>query len=296
MTKLRSRVVFALTLVAIVALELVAVAGWKGWFRALPDASFSQLQADRKPGTAALAAAAGSLRNAPAQPVVQPVAIAAKTTAAKPEDSYYQQLRGKIRWVETRLGKGTGLTPDLNSRMLLVKSAAQRAGLEHVGLGFADVYGLISAETSWVPRTGMGKNGTASHGIAQFEPATARALGLRDPNDLVEAVHVAAEHMKEAAIWSEDRIDGLKLGSAERAAKLREGVSIYYNLSSRGRRVWNGKNTSRLPVETRRHILNTRIGAQKASLLAADLRARQSGRGDAQTTVASVASMGQGGS
>ena len=156
--------------------------------------------------------------------------------------------------------------------MLLARSAAQRAGLDQVGLSYRDVYGIINAETSWVPRTGASKDGTPNLGIAQFEPATARALGLRDPNDLVEAIHVAARHMKEAAVWSAERIARLKLGDDQRAQKLREGVSIYYNLSTRGRNLWNGKNTARLPTETQKHILNARIGAQQAAHL--ELQAR----------------------
>lgn len=202
------------------------------------------------------------------------------------DERYYATLRGSVRWVQTRLGDARLLTPDYDSRLLLAKSAAQRAGLADVGLSWRDVYGIITAETSWVPRLGQSKDGTPNLGVAQFEPATARALGLRNPNDLVEAVHVAARHMKEAALWSGDRIAGLKLGAGERATKLREGVSIYYNLSSRGRAAWNGRNTGQLPIETRRHIANARVGAQEAALLDAQLQAAAY-RGAATQTVAS---------
>lgn len=188
-------------------------------------------------------------------------------------DGYYGQLRARLRWVRTRIGEDHLLTPDLHSRVLLAKSAAQRAGLHEVGLSFRDVYGIINAETSWVPRTGASKDGTPNLGIAQFEPATAKALGLRNPDDPVEAVHVAAVHMKEAAEWSAERLEGLKLGAGERAEKLREGVSIYYNLSSRGRAAWNGKNTRKLPRETRLHIRNARAGAREAAFLEAQLQA-----------------------
>jgi hypothetical protein len=197
------------------------------------------------------------------------------TVPASPEESYYDELRTKVRWVPTRVGASELPGPDLHSRMLLAKSAAQRAGLAEVGLSFKDVYGIINAETSWVPRNGASKDGTPNLGVAQFEPATARALGLRNPNDLVEAVHVAAKHMKEAALWSADRIAGLRMDPAEHALKLREGVSIYYNLSSKGRALWNGKNTRTLPVETQKHIANARIGAQEASFLEAQLQAMQ---------------------
>ncbi|HSI54535.1 MAG TPA: hypothetical protein VK981_11220 [Ramlibacter sp.] len=214
---------------------------------------------------------------ATAVPVPAPVAaapeavIVAATVPA--QDLHYGQLRSRVRWVQTRFAGGEFITPDYDSRLALVKSAARRARLDEVGLSHHDVYGIIMAETSWVPRTGRSKDGTPNLGVAQFEPATARALGLRNPNDMVEAVHVAAVHMKEAAQWSADRIAGLHMGSAERAMRLREGVSIYYNLSSRGRAAWNGRNTALLPIETRRHIINARMGAQEAALLEGQVQA-----------------------
>ncbi|MDB5872048.1 MAG: hypothetical protein JWQ07_1490 [Ramlibacter sp.] len=204
-----------------------------------------------------------SIAAAPAVAQVEPA------PAAETEDGYYEKMRASVRWVQTRLGNAEHITPDNETRLALAKSAAQRARLDEVGLSYRDVYGIINAETSWVPRTGQSRNGTPNLGIAQFEPATARALGVRNPEDMVEAVHAAARHMKEAALWSADRIAGLKLGSVERATKLREGVSIYYNLSSRGRAAWNGRNTGQLPAETQRHIVNARIGAQEAALLEA---------------------------
>ena len=160
---------------------------------------------------------------------------------------------------------------DPATRLKLVRSAAERAGLHEVGLDFRDVYGVINAESSWVARNGMGKNGVVSEGLAQFEPATAKAVGLRDPNDAVEAVHAAARLLREAATWSAQRIAKLGLAPEQRAAKLREGVSIYYNLSTRTRSTWNGLNTERLPVETLRHIRNVRAGAQQAEQLNARL-------------------------
>jgi hypothetical protein len=160
---------------------------------------------------------------------------------------------------------------DPATRIALSRSAADRARLHEVGLDFRDVYGVISAETSWVPRTGMGKNGVASHGLAQFEPATARAVGLRDPNNPVEAVHAAARLLREAAMWSKQRIASLRLAPEQKAAKLREGISIYYNLSSRARATWSGLNTQQLPVETQRHIRNVREGAKQADQLNARL-------------------------
>jgi hypothetical protein len=206
-----------------------------------------------------------------------PAAPLREAAAGDSQDAYYAGLRSRIHWVPTRLGRAMFMAPDFASRVLLAKSAAQRAGLAEVGLGFQDVYGVISAETSWVPRPGAGRDGTASYGVAQFEPATAKALGVRDPEDLVEAVHAAARHMKEAAEWSSVRIAGLRLDAGERALRLREGVSVYYNLSSRGRAAWNGRNRDALPAPTRQHIVNARIGALEADFLEAQMRAAQFG-------------------
>jgi hypothetical protein len=215
------------------------------------------------------------------QPAIKPPpdeAPADELAAGDADASYYARLRKQLVWVPTRVGRDTLMTLDHASRVLLAKSAASRARLSEVGLSFMDVYGIINAETSWVPRRGASKDGTPNVGIAQFEPATARALGVRNADDPVEAIHAAALHMKEAAEWSRDRLQRLHLGKAQRAEKLREGVSIYYNLSSRGRNGWNGLNTASLPVETRRHITNARLGAQEAAMLDAQLRAAEFGQ------------------
>ena len=244
------------------ALEVIAFAGW---FRPRVPGIAPIVQAQVEKASEAISAA-----------TVQTQAAASEASvASRHEDGYYAQLRTKVRWVETRIGADKLLTPDDSSRVLLAKSAAERARLHDVGLSFKDVYGIINAETSWIPRLGSSKDGTPNLGLAQFEPATARALGLRNPNDAVEAIHVAALHMKEAAEWSANRIAGLKLGDGERALKLREGVSIFYNLSTKGRNRWNGTNTAKLPIETQLHIRNARTGAQ----FAAELDARQAPSG-----------------
>lgn len=291
MSKLLSKLSLFAACSAVIVLEAIALAGWRGW---LPAREGVRLAASPMP--------AAPLAEIPAQVIQQlsqttvavlapePVVAPEPESAPEPmvaEAGYYDQLRVRLRWVQTRVGGETLLTPDVHSRILLAKSAAQRAGLQEVGLKFSDVYGLINAETSWVPRLGASKDGTPNLGIAQFEPATARLLRIGNPEDPVEAVHAAAQHMKEAALWSRARIAALKLGAEERAAKLREGVSIYYNLSSRGRAAWNGRNTDKLPRETQLHIRNTRVGAQQAELI--DAKLRIPAHGERGTLVASSA-------
>lgn len=272
--------------VSIVMLELTALAGWQGWFRTRAPARPAVVvdtESMKAPALVTAAQQAAARQGSTGQAVIPPAAAPQASQAVAPvavpgplqaHNPYYDNLRAQVRWVQTRFAGANMLTPDAHSRMLLAKSAAEKARLHEVGLSYRDVYGIINAETSWVPRLGASKDGTPNLGIAQFEPATARALGLRNPNDMVESIHVAALHMKEAAEWSADRIAKLKLGEDQRAQKLREGVSIYYNLSSRGRAVWNGRNTDRLPIETRRHIRNAQIGAQHAQLLDQQLQAR----------------------
>ena len=204
---------------------------------------------------------------AAASPAVPP-AIRAATAFAVSSD---QELRERIKWVPVRWGGEKTKTLDEESRLLLAAAAADRADLDQVGLSYEDVYGVIDAETSWVPRKGMGRNGVSSHGLAQFEPRTARGLGLEDPNDPVQAVYAAAVNMKHGAEWAADRISHLKLTPEQYQAKIREGVSIYYNLSIRGRNKWDGLNTAQLPIETQRHIRNVRAGAERASDLAEDI-------------------------
>lgn len=220
----------------------------------------------------------------PALPAPAPAPVPPQPLSAA-ADPAFDALRARMHWVRTRVGTQSRLTLDRRSRLLLAKAAAERAHLDQVGLTFADVYGIITAETSWMPRPGTGKDGAPSLGIAQFEPGTAQLVGLRDPQDAVEAVFAAARQMHEAAIWSASRLRGLKLDAAQRADKLREGVSVYYNLSSRGRAAWNGLNTETLPRETQLHIFNARAGAQEAALFEAQLRAQRFRLGHPQAVV-----------
>jgi hypothetical protein len=215
---------------------------------------------------AAAAAVAGVTPSAvPAVRIAAPVAAAALAFASE------ETLRARIKWVPIKFGGGQTKTLDEASRLLLAEAAAQRAGLQEVGLSFQDVYGVINAETSWVPRSGIGRNGVKSHGLAQFEPGTAKGLGLKNPNDPVQAVYAAAINMKHGAEWAQDRIAHLKLTPEQHSDKIREGVSVYYNLSVKGRNKWDGLNTANMPIETQRHIQNVRTGAERAADLAEDI-------------------------
>lgn len=239
----------------------------------MPDVSLATPAAH----AAAAVTAAAAQAQQPAAPLgfkapAAPSIALQQDATPRAADGYYDKLRAKLRWVNVRVGEDRLQTPDIGSRLLLARSAAARANLGEVGLNYRDVYGIINAETSWIPRMGASKDGTPNLGIAQFEPATAKALGLRDPHDPVEAVHVAALHLKEAAVWSMKRISPLKLTPEEHAQKLREGISIYYNLSSKGRAAWDGKNTDKLPRETQLHIKNARRGMLAIASMEEQLR------------------------
>jgi len=222
----------------------------------------------RTTATATTSAAAAIAAVAAKSPAVPPAIRAATALASVSSE---KELRSRIKWVPVRWDGEKTRTLDEASRLLLAQAAAEHADLHEVGLSFEDVYGVIDAETSWVPRKGMGRNGVASRGLAQFEPRTARGYGLTNPSDPVQAVYAAARYMKDGAEWAADRIEHLPLTPEQRAEKIREGVSVYYNLSIRGRNKWDGLNTARLPVETQRHIRNVRAGAEKASDLAEDI-------------------------
>ncbi|MDB5898195.1 MAG: hypothetical protein JWP41_1797 [Ramlibacter sp.] len=237
---------------------------------AMSGEQFAPMQTTTAAAAVAAVDSMSTLTVPPAISLATPAAAAAAVVAAATV-AQDDELRARIRWVPVNYGREKVLTLDAASRLLLAQEAAERANLDSVGLTFQDVYGVINAETSWIPRTGIGRNGVQSMGLAQFEPGTAKGLGLKDPHDPVQAVVAAAVNMKHGAQWAADKIDHLKLPPDQYAQKLREGVSIYYNLSVRGRNKWDGVNTAKLPVETRRHIANVQRGALRAGQLAGEI-------------------------
>lgn len=205
-------------------------------------------------------------------PVLKTLTAAAAVAALKPATPA-DTLRAQLKTDTIKWGGKPVETLDEASRILLAQAAAEEAGLKEVGLSYEDVYGIIEAETSWIQRTGASKDGTPNLGLAQFEPNTAKAYGVEDPSDPVQAVFGAARYIRDAAQWASTRVATLDLSPAARAAKIREGVSVYYNLSVKGRNKWDGQNADDLPVETQRHIRNARAGAAEAKQLVAQLKA-----------------------
>ena len=224
-------------------------------------------------GAASLTSQASSAASLPSLATTTAAAAVAALKPAAAKLSPEQAVRARIKYETVKWGGKPVQTLDEASRILLARAAAEKAGLGEVGLSYHDVYGVIEAETSWIQRTGASKDGTPNLGLAQFEPRTAKGLGLQDPADPVQAVFAAALYMKQGAQWAAGKIGHLKMQPVEHAAKLREGVSVYYNLSIKGRNKWDGLNTAQLPVETQRHIRNAVAGAREAAELARKLAA-----------------------
>ena len=231
-------------------------------------ASLTSQASNAEPRTRTVSASAAVAAVKPAAPAA--IRLGTAPAAASLSD---EALRALMKFDTVRWGGKPVRTLDEASRILLARAAAEKAGLREVGLSYEDVYGVIEAETSWIQRTGASKDGTPNLGLAQFEPRTAKGMGLTDPEDPVQAVFAAAKYMKMGAQWAGGKIGHLKSNPALYQAKLREGISVHYNLSIKGRNKWNGLNTAELPVETQRHIRNAFAGAREAAELAQKLKA-----------------------
>lgn len=183
----------------------------------------------------------------------------------------FERLRGELRYIEVKTPKSSHVVLDINSRIALVKSAAEDLKLHEHGLTWQDLYGLIHAETGWIDRDGMGKNAVTSMGLAQFEPSTAKSIGIDNPRDPIQAVYGAGMLLNQAADWSAMKVRKNlrhhKLKKETLHVAFKEGVSIFYNTSSQLRNSWDASNTQDFPEETQRHIKNTREGAKAAVFL-----------------------------
>jgi hypothetical protein len=182
------------------------------------------------------------------------------------------QVRAELNYIDVVYKGKSKQTLDVPSRLLLTKWAADSAGLGDVGLGWKDVYGVIHAESSWVPQTGASKSGVPNHGLAQFEGATARSYGLENANDPLNAIAASARMIKDAAVWSGKRLENFGMNATQKAQYLREGVSVYYNTGWKTRKKWSPESSQQLPVETKTHIRNVQAGNIIATNLAQELK------------------------
>lgn len=187
------------------------------------------------------------------------------------------ELHGQLRYIEVRFGNSNYKTLDPVSRIELTKAAAQEADLEAAGLDWRDLYGVIHAETNWIARTGYGSGGAVNTGLAQFDAQTARAYGVSNPKDPIQALMGSAKLIKEAAQWAADRARKFRIPATMLPSVIREGVSVYYNLSWKARHEWIPLRTASLPAPTQRHIRSTREGAEIAQSM--DLALQESGGG-----------------
>lgn len=186
-----------------------------------------------------------------------------------------KDVRNNLNYVNVTLRGEDRKTLDVPSRLLLSKWASDSNGLHSVGLNWKVLYGFIHAESTWVPQEGIGKNGVKSHGLAQFEGATARSYGLYNAYDPLAAVFAAAALIKDAAQWTQARLIQSPLtgaNPAQQAQALREGVSVYYNTGWKTRHAWSPTNSERLPDATKKHIINVKAGNMIAENLVADIK------------------------
>jgi hypothetical protein len=95
------------------------------------------------PVAKAVAAAAAVAALKPATPAVIKLANA---PAAKPTSVSDKALRAQMKFETARWGGKPVQTLDEQSRILLAQAAAEKVGLQEVGLSFHDVYGVIEAE------------------------------------------------------------------------------------------------------------------------------------------------------
>lgn len=210
-------------------------------------------------GVAAVAASA-SLGYTQAQASTHAVAhsqaralAAVEVISGQGSNAYFPQIMVKV---------GGRDIPTLHplDRVRFCQIVARDEGLAKYGKNWKDIYAVIHAETGWVARDGMGRNGRVSYGLAQLEMATAKQLSVADPSDTMQSLVATARLIKEATLWARSR----NIENHDVA------ISVYYNLSTKARNAWDGLSTSTLPVETQRHEANSQDGRRLADRLGAD--------------------------
>jgi hypothetical protein len=192
----------------------------------------------------------------------------APNAARKPE-AQLVEVNG-IRMVPVLFQGESIHTVHPEDRIALAKSAAQAENLDKwLGKGsWKTVYGVITAESNWIARNGMGNNRRASYGVAQIEMPTAKALGV-DPHDPIDAAKAVAMLVKEAArAYAQKKSQGFEVTDTfgrplPHKAALTTYISVHYNTSSRFRGAWEG-NLADLPPPTQAHIRNVEFGVGEA--------------------------------
>lgn len=120
----------------------------------------------------------------------------------------------------------------------------------------ARIGAVLLAESAMVARTGLSANGkTPSFGLAQLEAATARSLGIADPEDPRQAALGAAKLLSE----------GQRFARANQHVDPAIALSLNYNTSSALRRQLierHGASLSMadLPKPTQHHVQNMQFG------------------------------------
>jgi hypothetical protein len=218
----------------------------------------------------ALAATAGFQVHVHQNKDVKPEKPAVESSPAKAPAKSEIELTNGIRLVPVRFHGEVIRSVHPEDRIGLAKAAAKEEHLDKV-LGkdsWKTVYGMITAESNWMPRDGMGNNNRPSYGIAQMELPTAKALGV-NPHDPKESAKGVATLVKEAAYaYAAKKKSGFEItDESGRAlphkAALATYISVHYNTSTGFRKEWDG-NVSHLLQPTQAHIKNVEYGAGEA--------------------------------
>lgn len=170
-------------------------------------------------------------------------------------------------------------------RIAIVKRASERESLDRMigDEAWKLVYGMIQAESNWIPRDGLGRNNRISVGVAQMELPTAESLGI-DPHNPHEAAQGVAKLVKEAVETYKTRLRKGMVISDERGRKLEHRkalavyISVHYNTSSKFRSEWDGRISS-LHQPTRVHIKNVTYGIGEAGSVDREIKANKAYEG-----------------
>ena len=184
-------------------------------------------------------------------------AIAALTTSARAKQGFVLASGFHLPSEKVTINGKTFEAIETKMRILLCKQVAEKTGMAAHGIGWADLYGVIGAETSWIPDLeAMGNNGKASRGLAQLEDATSARIGVTDAYDPLQALTASANLLIEGADWSR-----------RKKHPIHTGMSVYYNTRKSTREKWDGQTLTMLPIETQRHINNVALSKRDGLFL-----------------------------